>query len=261
MEKIRITSPDWDMSDEPAGERTVESFVMPLEGCGSDDEPAAVVDAYGRELRYIGVRRDGFDDPVRVDVGALPGGVSVDLKEIPAGSHLTPVVFEAGADAPLGAALLDLKGVASTPGGTVTGGFQQVVDLIPGVGDSSYESVSVGKLAVVVTEAVPYSVSLSAPGTSLAQDGAIDLVATVERAEGFAEAIEVSFPFLRLRRRPPTPLPKPCTSLSRAISAKGTDSRPWNCPRRQRVGNPSPNGPALDWLPPPASLCWPTWRS
>jgi hypothetical protein len=56
-QKIRITSPDWDMSDEPAGERTIESFVMPLEGCGSDDDPAAVVDAYGRELRYLGVRR------------------------------------------------------------------------------------------------------------------------------------------------------------------------------------------------------------
>jgi len=57
MEKIRISSPDWDMSDEPPEERTVESFVMPLEGCGSDDDPAAVVDAYGRELRYLGVRR------------------------------------------------------------------------------------------------------------------------------------------------------------------------------------------------------------
>jgi hypothetical protein len=30
---------------------------MPLEGCGSNDGPAAVVDAYGRELRVVGVRR------------------------------------------------------------------------------------------------------------------------------------------------------------------------------------------------------------
>jgi hypothetical protein len=149
-----------------------------------------------RVLGFLGVRRDGFDDPVRLDVGALPRGVSVDLKEIPVGSHLTPVVFAATADAPLGAALVDLKGVASTPGGTVTGGFQQVVDLIPGLGDSSYESVSVGKIAVVVTEAAPYSVSLSAPRTSLVRDGAIDLVATVERAAGFSEAIEVSLPLL-----------------------------------------------------------------
>jgi hypothetical protein len=66
-QKIRINSPDWDMSDEPAEERTVESFVMPLEGCGSDDAPAAVVDAYGRELRYIGVRRTGTRVELVVD--------------------------------------------------------------------------------------------------------------------------------------------------------------------------------------------------
>ena len=55
---------------------------------------------------------------------------------------------------------------------------------------------SVGKLAVVVTEEAPYRVSLSAPATILARDGAIDLVATVERAKGFDEAIEVSLPYL-----------------------------------------------------------------
>jgi hypothetical protein len=59
MEKIQITQPDWDMTDSPPEELTVESFVMPLEGCGSNDDPAAVVDAYGRDLRVIGVRRAG----------------------------------------------------------------------------------------------------------------------------------------------------------------------------------------------------------
>jgi hypothetical protein len=119
-----------------------------------------------RAIAFLGVRREGFDDPVRVDVGALPQGVSVDLKEIPVGSYLTPVVFEAAADAPTGAALVDLKGVASTPGGTVTGGFQQVVDLISGPGDSSYESVSVGKLAVVVIELRSRSSPRSPPDSS-----------------------------------------------------------------------------------------------
>jgi hypothetical protein len=149
-----------------------------------------------RVIAFLGVRRVGFDDPVRIDVGALPEGVSVDLKEIPGGSYLTPVVFEAAAGAPLGAALVDLKGVASTDSGTVAGGFEQVVDLIPGLGDSSYQSLSVRKLAVVVTEAAPYAVHLAAPGVSLAQDGAIDVVATVERASGFDQAIEVSLPYL-----------------------------------------------------------------
>jgi hypothetical protein len=71
-EKIRITGNDWNMSDWPAEELTVESFVMPLEGCGSNDDPAAVVDAYGRELRVIGVRRHGSRVELVVDM-EVPG--------------------------------------------------------------------------------------------------------------------------------------------------------------------------------------------
>jgi hypothetical protein len=55
------------MSDEPAEERTVESFVMPLEGRGADDDPAAVVDACGRKPRCTGVRRTGPRGELVVD--------------------------------------------------------------------------------------------------------------------------------------------------------------------------------------------------
>jgi hypothetical protein len=162
----------------------------------SQDRQVIAVPRGNRVLAFLGVRRDGFDDPVRVEMGPLPRGISADLKEIAAGTYLAPVVFEAAPEAPLGAALVDLQGLASTPRGTVTGGFRQVVDLVPGTGDSSYQSVTVRKLAVVVTEAAPYAVRLSAPVTGLARDGAIDLVATVERAQEFHEALEVSLPNL-----------------------------------------------------------------
>ncbi len=48
----------------------------------------------------------------------------------------------------------------------------------------------------MVVEESPYAVSLSPPATALARDGAIELVATVDRARGFDEAIEVSLPYL-----------------------------------------------------------------
>jgi hypothetical protein len=38
LEKIRITGRDWDMSDWLAGEITVEGIVMPLEGCGANED-------------------------------------------------------------------------------------------------------------------------------------------------------------------------------------------------------------------------------
>ena len=149
-----------------------------------------------RVIAYVGVRRDGFDGPVRVEPGRLPDGVSLDLQEIPAATYLTPVVFQAAPDAPLGASLVELRGRASTPGGMVQGGFQQVVNLVPGSGDSSYQSVTVDKLAVVVTEEAPYQVSIDTPRAALTRDGAIDLVVKVERARAFGEAVEVAFPFL-----------------------------------------------------------------
>ncbi len=149
-----------------------------------------------RVLAHVGVRRDGFRGPVRIEMGSLPEGVSVDVKEIAEDVYLAPIVVEAAADAPLAAKLVDVKGIASTPAGTVRGGFTQVVDLLPGAGETSFDSIRVDKLAIVVIEEAPYAVSLSPPATALARDGAIDLRATVSRASGFSEPIEVSLPYL-----------------------------------------------------------------
>jgi hypothetical protein len=149
-----------------------------------------------RVLAYLGVRRDGFDAPVRIEVSGLPKGVSLDVNEIPTAGYLTPIVIEAAADAPLGAALVRVDGAASTDGELVRGTFQQTVDLIPATGDSSYQSITVDRLALVVTEEAPYCVSLFPPKAPLVRDGAIDVAATVERAKGFEEPLEVTLPYL-----------------------------------------------------------------
>lgn len=57
--KITIPESAWPMHDWPADEITVEGIVTPLEGCGANEDRAVVVDAYGRELHIIGVRRNG----------------------------------------------------------------------------------------------------------------------------------------------------------------------------------------------------------
>lgn len=67
MNKIRITGRNWDMSDWPAEEITVAGIVTPLEGCGDNDDRAAVVDAYGRDLHIVGVRRHGSRVELVVD--------------------------------------------------------------------------------------------------------------------------------------------------------------------------------------------------
>jgi hypothetical protein len=76
VEKIRITGRDWDMSGWPREEITVAGIVSPLEGCGDNDDRAAVVDAYGRELRIIGVRRHGGRVELVVDADRAAAAVS-----------------------------------------------------------------------------------------------------------------------------------------------------------------------------------------
>jgi hypothetical protein len=149
-----------------------------------------------RVTAYLGVRRDGFDAPVHLQVEGLPKGVSLDTEDIPSEGYLTPIVIEAAADATLGASLVSVKGLATTPGGSIRGGFRQTVNLIPANGDGSYRSITVDRLAVVVTEEAPYRLSLSGPRSALARDGAVEVVATVERAKGYEEAVEVTLPYL-----------------------------------------------------------------
>jgi hypothetical protein len=92
--------------------------------------------------------------------------------------------------------LATLQGVASTIDGTVRGGFEQVVDLVPGSGDSSYQSVTVDRVALVVTDPAPYRVELSRPSGPLTRDGELTLTAKVERSSGFDGPVEVSLPYL-----------------------------------------------------------------
>lgn len=162
----------------------------------SQARQAIAVPRGNRVLAHLGVRRDGFRGPVRIETGPLPAGVSIHLGEIAEDAYLTPIVVEAAADAPLAASFVMLRGIATTPDGTVTGGFAQVVDLLAGSGDSSFESVRVDRLALAVTEEAPYEVDLLPPVGPLARDGEIEVLAKVRRAKDFDDAIEVSLPYL-----------------------------------------------------------------
>jgi hypothetical protein len=194
-----------------------------------------------RVLAHLGVRRDGFRGPVRVDFGTLPVGVSVDLAEIPEDTYLAPVVFEAAGDAPLGASLVALEGIASMPAGKVIGGFAQVVDLLPGAGDSSFASTTLDKLAVAVVEAAPLRVSLDPPAGLLAQDGAIEIPGKVERAKGFDEPIEISLPYLPPGVEMDGPAIVPSgqhTALLRLFARQDADPVSWRLAAEARLAPP-----------------------
>jgi hypothetical protein len=84
MAKIRISEPDWDMSDWPAEEITVGGIVMAAEGCCDDDDQAAVIDDDGQELTLLGVRRTA----ARVEIVVhAPGAAETQDQQHPEQRH------------------------------------------------------------------------------------------------------------------------------------------------------------------------------
>jgi hypothetical protein len=162
----------------------------------SQDRQTIAIPRGNRVLSYLGVRRDGFDGPVTLTPGELPPGVKATIGTIPAGEYLVPVVFEATADAPVGGRLVELNGSGGDAQNPIRGSFRQEVNLTPGPGDSSFQAVSLSRLAVVVTEEGPLSVAVAPPSCPFAVDGTLDLTVKVRRVKEFAEPVEVSFPCL-----------------------------------------------------------------
>lgn len=207
----------------------------------SQERQVVAVPRGNRVIAWIGARRDGCTGPVKVDLDGLPPGVTADLAGIPADAYLTPVVFTAAADAPLGATLAGVRGEVDSPGGPVAGTFLQTVDLLPGPGDSSYQSVGVDRLAVVVTEPAPYSVTLARPANPLTRDGSVGLVATVGRTAGFDEDLEVSLPYLPpgVEMEGPVVVPRGETRASLVLNARpDADPTPWRLAAEVRPAPP-----------------------
>ncbi|MBA4191360.1 MAG: hypothetical protein C0467_25550 [Planctomycetaceae bacterium] len=162
----------------------------------SQDRHVITIPRGNRVTAFLAVRRDSFSGPVSLAAADLPAGVKLTLNPLLADEYLLPVVFEAAADAPIGGKLVTLTGTSGQPDSPIRGGFEQVVVLVGGPGDSALHAVAVSKLAVVVVEPVPFTVSVVPPATALAADGTLDVTVKVTRAKDFVEPLEVSFPSL-----------------------------------------------------------------
>ena len=149
-----------------------------------------------RTAVFLGVRRGGFDGAVRLDVSGLPAGVELGSVTVPADRFWVPLVLEAGEQSEVGGGLVNLAVTGQSAAGPVAGRFRQVVDLVAASADQLFQSAEVDRLAVAVTEPVPWRVDLQQPRTALAPDGTLSLTVTVHRDAGFSGAMEVSFPFL-----------------------------------------------------------------
>ncbi len=156
---------------------------------------AIAVPRGGRVLAYLGVQRDGVEGPVRLACTNLPPGVHATVEPVPPDAYAAPVVFSADADAPLGATLAVLEGVAEDAP-DVHASFIQNVPLIPATGDATFHSVMLDRLAVAVCDPLPLSVDIAAPAGKLPIDGEMEVEVRLTRSADMNGPVAVSFPVL-----------------------------------------------------------------
>ncbi len=132
--------------------------------------------------------RQNVGGAVALDFESIPGGLSVHQSGLEADRGVTPVVFEAAADAPLAGSLVNLRGRLK-PGESaaeLVGALRQVIPLvIAAPNETVYYQTRVDRLAAAVTQPAPYRIEVEPPKSPLPQNGTKALKVRVTREAGF----------------------------------------------------------------------------
>lgn len=148
-----------------------------------------------RTLAFMGVRRDRLEGEATLAFEGLSNGIAVDCPRVANSAFVVPAVFTADASS----AVVALKAaMQSGQSGTtlVTGGFEQIVDLVNGPADAIYQLTSVDRLAVATVDPVPYAIDIVRPTSALSADGTLDITIEVKREAGFDAPIDITLPLL-----------------------------------------------------------------
>ena len=151
-----------------------------------------------RFATLIRVGRADFGGDVAFSAPELPAGVTMTNDVIAGNVNETVAVFEAAADAPVAAKLTPLAG-ENVQNKAITGGFVQSLELVYGPPNNTvYYRQSVERMAVAVTEEVPFKINIIEPKVPLVQSGSMNLKVVATRNEGFKAPIA-----LRMLWNPP----------------------------------------------------------
>ena len=176
---------------------------------GNNDTQARQMIPVARGNRYanvVQVTRRNIRAELDYIAENLPAGVTMHAARLPSSLDRFPVVFEAAPDAPVGASLVDLKvRQVLTPeeqakGGRTPaeGGYGHSFTLVRGPGNTDMYATQVDRLAVAVTEEVPFKIEIDKPATPILQRGSMNLKVRAIRKEGFDAPI-----VLRMLWNPP----------------------------------------------------------
>jgi len=135
-------------------------------------------------------RRD-VGGPLTIEIPQLPEGVTATPIPLAGNYNRVPIVFEASADAPLGATLSPVRAKRQEPDRPLTSRFKQQTWLVRGRNNRPVWNHWAQRAAIAVTEGVPFKLRLIEPKSPLVRNGSKELHLVAERDEGFEGAISL----------------------------------------------------------------------
>ncbi len=187
--------PDYTYRVEVTPVKATLALNIPEVNVNSQERQTIAIPRGNRFATLIRGTRVDFGGELALAAPDLPQGVKISAENMAANLDVTPVVFEAAADAPVAGKLCDLNAKSVDPKLVVEGHFNQRVDLIVGNNNQALYSSRTDKLAVAVTKEAPFKLRLVAPKVPLVQGGEMKLKVVAERAPDFKGPISVRMLF------------------------------------------------------------------
>lgn len=158
----------------------------------SNQDRQCVAVPKGNRFAFLAVgNRADWGGPAAVGFDKLPAGLTAVADAMDPGLNIVPVVLEAKPDAPVGGLLADLQVKPADPKAVATTRTDLDVNFCIGLNNTPFHRLSVERVAVAVTEAVPFSIEVVEPKAPVVQNGSMNVKVVAKRAAGFKGAITV----------------------------------------------------------------------
>ena len=142
--------------------------------------------------RWSARSRVDFGGDLVLDFKDLPPGVTFQADKMPANQTIVPVLFTAPPETPLAGRLADVVGRHADPNQNIEGHLEQTTSMVRGQNNVQVWTHTANRMAVSVTQAVPFSIEIVQPKVPIVRDGSMALKIHATRKEGFVAPITVS---------------------------------------------------------------------
>lgn len=158
----------------------------------------ASVPAGNRMAFMVSAQREDFGGEIKLEMKDLPPGISTEILPFGPDDSIVPVLFTAAADAKPTGKLADLVGRHTQGSRTIEGHLRQRTSLVRGDNNREICNYYADRMAVAVTQPVPFSIEIVEPKVPLVQSGSMELKIVAKRDPNFKAPIT-----LRMLYHPP----------------------------------------------------------